>query len=68
MTKDRNICVDNWQNENEFGRQGSSCFMSRTREDGTIESAVPLPAPFAGGSSGASPFTPGQFIDATPPE
>ena len=30
----------------------------QTREDGTIESAVPLPAPFAGGSSGSTPFTP----------
>ena len=40
----------------------------RVREDGTIETAVPLPAPFAGGSSGATPFTPGHFIDAMPPE
>ena len=46
----------------------STLFDLGFREDGTIESAVPLPAPFAGGSSGASPFTPGQFIDATPPE
>ena len=28
------------------------------RQDGTIESAVPLQAPFAGGSSGSTPFTP----------
>ena len=39
----------------------------QTREDGTIETAVPLPAPFAAGSSGATPFTPGHFIDASPP-
>ena len=38
------------------------------REDGTIESAAPFPAPFAGGSSGSTPFTPCQFIDALPPE
>ena len=29
-----------------------------TREDWTIESVVPLPAPFAGDSSGSTPFTP----------
>ena len=39
-----------------------------TREDGTIETALPLPAPFAGCSSGATPFTPSHFIDAPPPE
>ena len=39
-----------------------------SREDGTIETALPLPAPFAGGSSGATPFTPCPFFDATPPE
>ena len=38
------------------------------REDKTIETAVPLPAPFAGGSSGATPFTPCHILDATPPE
>ena len=45
------------------------CFIHlKFREDGTIETALPLPAPFAGGSSGATPFTPGHFIDAPPPE
>ena len=38
-----------------------------TREDGTIETALPLPAPFAGCSSGATPFTPSHFIDAPAP-
>ena len=32
--------------------------INQDREDGTIESAVPLPAPFAGGSSGSTFFTP----------
>ena len=40
----------------------------KTREDKTIESAAPFPAPFAGGSSGSTPFNPCQFIDALPPE
>ena len=31
--------------------QGNLKSLHQTREDGTIESAVPLPAPFAGGSS-----------------
>ena len=46
----------------DFGRSVNA------REDKTIETAVPLPAPFAGGSSGATPFTPCHFFDATPPE
>ena len=47
-------------------------FISRwlvsTREDGAIESAVPLSAPEPGGNLGATSFTPGRFIDAMPPE
>ena len=41
--------------------------LNKTREDGTIENAVPFAAPEPGGGSGATPFTPDQFIDATPP-